>query len=171
MPLKDGNVLHMGKCLPRMVNFFSRRATNRFSSVEGFHARLLTRGQQSWRPENLYNVWQRTYGPPNAETSFVKTTKTMFQQKWISKRLIRAYHGDWIQEKKFFKHYVPGELPPLVSKPGEPETPVSSLFLVEVEKRIDVVIHRCCFAPSIYAARGMVLAGKVKVNGQKVLTS
>ncbi|KAK0546044.1 hypothetical protein OC846_005430 [Tilletia horrida] len=46
--------------------------------------------------------------------------------------------------------------------------PTASLFMSEVERRLDVVVFRCCFARSVYEARQMVVHGKVKLNGQKM---
>lgn len=94
----------------------------------------------------------------------------MFQQKWIAKRLVRGYHGDWIQEGKFKKDYLPDSLPPIVGKGtlGEAKVPLASMMFVEIEKRLDTVVFRCCFADSVYKARQMVVHGKVMLNGRKV---
>jgi ribosomal protein S4 len=46
--------------------------------------------------------------------------------------------------------------------------PVGSLMFIEVERRIDVFIFRCCFAHSIYEARRLVIHGYVLLNGKKV---
>lgn len=46
--------------------------------------------------------------------------------------------------------------------------PVGSLMFTEVERRIDVVIFRACFAHSVYEARRMVIHGDVLLNGKKV---
>ncbi|KAI0635383.1 hypothetical protein C8Q77DRAFT_1208703 [Trametes polyzona] len=45
--------------------------------------------------------------------------------------------------------------------------PVGSLMFSEVERRIDVVIFRACFAHSVYDARRMVIHGSVLLNGKK----
>ncbi|GAA5893673.1 mitochondrial 37S ribosomal protein uS4m NAM9 [Sporobolomyces salmoneus] len=139
---KAKNPTHIIKCLPRM----------------------------SWSPANLYNLYQRTYGPPTADTKFTKSALTMFQQKWKAKQLVRGYHGDWIPEKKFKKGYLPNGLPPIVGNKlaGEAKVPLASMMFSEVEKRLDTVVFRCCFADSVYKARQMVIHGKVKLNGQKV---
>ncbi|GAA5850754.1 hypothetical protein JCM5353_000221 [Sporobolomyces roseus] len=139
---KVANPTHIVKCLPRM----------------------------SWSPANLYNLYQRTYGPPTADTKFTKSALTMFQQKWKAKQLVRAYHGDWIPEQKFKKGYLPNGLPPIVGNKlaGEAKVPLASMMFAEVEKRLDTVVFRCCFADSVYKARQLVIHGKVKLNGQKV---
>lgn len=130
----------------------------------------LTNLFQSWSPANLYNLYQRTYGPPTADTKFTKSSLTMFQQKWKAKQLVRGYHGDWIQEGKFKKDYLPDGLPPIVGAKGagEAKVPLTSMMFAEVEKRLDTVVFRCCFADSVYRARMMVVHGKVSLNGRKV---
>ena len=97
----------------------------------------------------------------------------MFQQKWKAKQLVRAYHGDWIPEQKFKKGYLPNGLPPIVGNKlaGEAKVPLASMMFAEVEKRLDTVVFRCCFADSVYKARQLVIHGKVKLNGQKVRIS
>ncbi|BGP40347.1 hypothetical protein JCM10450v2_004328 [Rhodotorula kratochvilovae] len=139
---KAKNPTHIAKALPRM----------------------------SWSPANLYNLYQRSYGPPTIDTKFTKSSLTMFQQKWKAKQLVRAYHGDWLPEQKFKKYYLPDGLPPIVGNKaaGEERVPLASLMFAEVEKRLDTVVFRCCFANSVYRARAMVIHGKVQLNGRTV---
>lgn len=47
-------------------------------------------------------------------------------------------------------------------------SPVGSLMFIEVERRIDVFVFRCCFSPSVYDARRLVIHGHVKLNGKVV---
>ncbi|KAK4056718.1 hypothetical protein OIO90_002270 [Microbotryomycetes sp. JL221] len=152
--------------------------------------------RMSWSASNLYNLYQRTYGPPTSETSFTKSSKTLFQQKWKAKQLVRAYHGDWLQEQKFKRHYLPDSLPPIVaptassssappsssrtsSRPGprrspqevavdSQKVPLASMMFSTLERRLDTVVFRCCFAHSVYRARQMVIHGNVKLNGRRV---
>lgn len=53
------------------------------------------------------------------------TDDTMFQQRWLAKKLVRGYHGDFINEKAFQRWYLP-ELIPDVRPPqqvaGETDT-------------------------------------------------
>lgn len=125
----------------------------------------------------------------------------MYQQRWRSKRLVRAYHGDWIGERRFKDHYLPPTLPPLKApapasdrtrydhlpswaRPKETleaqrgraaqddnRVPIASMMFVDVERRLDVCVFRACFAPSVYKARQMVVHGKVTLNGKKVSES
>ena len=41
-------------------------------------------------------------------------------------------------------------------------------MLTEVERRIDVIIFRACFASSVYEASRLVIHGDVMLNGKKV---
>lgn len=145
---------------------------------------------QSWKAVNLWSIWNRSLGPGAASVKFTKSSRTLFQQRWAAKRFIRAYHGDWIAEKRFQRWFLPRGLPntrpsantqsalsPLQDYTGRKQltqrttsipTPVTSLMLVEVERRIDVFIFRCCFATSAWQARQLVVHGKVKLNGRKV---
>ena len=126
------------------------------------------------------------------------TPMTLFQQRWRSKTLARAYHGDFINEKIFKRWYVPSTLPDVRPKVGMSQesvnmaqytgkydvaerqskkmkqanknaiAPVGSLMFTEVERRIDVIIFRACLAHSVYEARRLVIHGDVLLNGKKV---
>lgn len=122
---------------------------------------------------------------------------TLFKQRWTAKALLRAYHGDYIKETIFKRWYLPQTLPDVrrqssssgaaslnkwakreeavarEAKRIEEErekglAPVGSLMFTEVERRIDVLIFRSCFAPSVYEARRLVIHGSVMLNGKKV---
>jgi len=131
------------------------------------------------------------------DIDFKQTSKTLFQQRWRSKAVVRAYHGDYINEKIFKRWYLPETLPDVrprkqfgkgtgdqaaleefarrrqKEKDFEQEeerrgnAPVGSLMFSEVERRIDVFIFRCCFAHSVYEARRLVIHGDVMLNGKK----
>ena len=48
------------------------------------------------------------------------------------------------------------------------KVPLGSLMFGEVERRLDVLVFRACFAPSAYAAKMLVVNGQVTLNGVKV---
>lgn len=153
---------------------------------------------KSWSSKNLYNLWQRTVGPKSEYITLKFTSNaTLFQQRWKSKAVVRAYHGDYINEKLFKRWYLPETIPDVrprravmagddadslaeyarrkaraqaseeaIAKKGMP--PVGSLMFSEVERRIDTVVFRSCFAESIYEARRLVIHGDVLLNGKKV---
>ena len=106
---------------------------------------------------------------------------------------MRGYHGDWIQEGKFRKQFLPASIPPIIGStsgssalakgkgPAQPSTtdpdrakarggkiPLGSLMFSELERRLDVLIFRACFAPSVYTAKMLVVTGQVSLNGIKV---
>jgi ribosomal protein S4 len=109
---------------------------------------------------------------------------------------VRAYHGDYIPEKIFKRWFLPDTLPDVRPKraiKGNDDTlfamrrqreedyhaeeaafdmaPVGSLMFSEVERRLDTLVFRCCFAHSVYEARRMVLHGRVSLNGKVVCCS
>ncbi|KAJ8582485.1 alpha-L RNA-binding motif-containing protein [Rhizopogon salebrosus TDB-379] len=167
--MRDANVFAFRKAMPRM----------------------------SWSPRNLYNLFRRSCGAEAQAINFTRTPKTLFQQRWLSKALVRAYHGDFINEKIFKRWYLPDTLPDVrprqhpLSTNGDLDAfagrteqlerakkrayeekmkglaPVGSLMLAEVERRIDVFMFRCCFAHSVYEARRLVIHGSVLLNGKK----
>jgi len=152
----------------------------------------------SWAPQNLYNLWRRSVGSLKAETTFIRGGSKLFQERWLSKKLMRAYHGDYVNEKIFKRWYLPQSIPdvrPPQSLSGQDGltlhkwakkdvaagkekrrkedndskglAPVGSLMFSEVERRIDVIIFRACFAHSVYEARRMIIHGSVLLNGNK----
>ncbi|KAG6908448.1 hypothetical protein DXG01_004531 [Tephrocybe rancida] len=151
--------------------------------------------RMSWSPKNLYNLYTRTEGPRKRDIIFKSTTATMFQQRWKSKAVLRAYHGDFIKEKVFKRWFLPETLPDVrpkrkvlgddkasleefaLRKKKEKEleeeeeqkgmAPVGSLMFSEVERRIDVFLFRCCFVHSVYEARRLIIHGDVLLNGKK----
>ncbi|TFY80865.1 hypothetical protein EWM64_g3146 [Hericium alpestre] len=151
--------------------------------------------RMSWSKHNLYNLWRRSLGELRKETDFTRTQATLFQQRWAAKALVRAYHGDFINEKIFKRWYLPSTLPDVrprrvqasadseVSKWARPRAsdrearrqeedskelaPVGSLMFAEIERRIDVIIFRSCLASSVYEARRLVVHGDVLLNGKK----
>jgi ribosomal protein S4 len=52
--------------------------------------------RQSWNKYNLYNLWRQR----NPTIGF-HDHETFFQQKWRSKGLLRAYHGEHIKEREW----------------------------------------------------------------------
>ncbi|KIJ44313.1 hypothetical protein M422DRAFT_779403 [Sphaerobolus stellatus SS14] len=67
--------------------------------------------RMAWGGRNLFNLLVRSFGHRKEETDFRTSTKTLFQQRFISKKLVRAYHGDHINEKAFKRWYLPTTLP------------------------------------------------------------
>jgi len=53
-------------------------------------------------------------------------------------------------------------------KEWDSQAPVGSMMFAEVERRLDVLVFRACFAKSVWAARQYVVNGHVKLNSQVV---
>lgn len=147
--------------------------------------------RMSWSPRNLYNLLNRSTNPQKVrQTNHTQTHTTIYHQRATSKRLVRGYHGDHIPETRFKRWFLPIDLPsysnPAAAGSSQPRPggifermskleakektvmPISSLFVREIERRLDTAVFRCCFARSIYEARALVVQGKVKLNGTKV---
>ncbi|KAI0685280.1 hypothetical protein BC835DRAFT_1514237 [Cytidiella melzeri] len=67
--------------------------------------------RMSWAPHNLYNLYRRSLGDEARKANWTRTTVSLFLQRWQSKALVRAYHGDVIPEKVFKRWYLPTVLP------------------------------------------------------------
>lgn len=95
---------------------------------------------QSWSPKNLYNLWRRSVpdGDRYTDAMFKHLPKSvsLFQQRWKSKTLVRAYHGDHINEKIFKRWYVPSTLPDV--RPRRAKFPVASIGLKQWARKNDV---------------------------------
>ncbi|KAI9031272.1 hypothetical protein DFJ74DRAFT_602098 [Hyaloraphidium curvatum] len=94
----------------------------------------------------------------------------LFKQRWVAKRETRAYHWDHITERQFLlRHFTPRiKLPDMGAADRHLYPPTAMLCYAELERRLDIVVHRCLFAPSVWAARALVVQGHVKVNGTTV---
>lgn len=144
--------------------------------------------RQSWNKYNLYNLSRAEV--PNF------SSRTNFQQKWTSKALTRAYHGETIKEKhwqRLFRRNIRSVVPldhaqlarsdgheqaegrgsGLDSHPDKkphalPRTPYMNMIYAPTERRLDTAIFRALFASSTRQARQFVIHGDVKVNGKRV---
>lgn len=146
----------------------ARKARNVYSTVQ-------MAPRMSWHPANLFALHERSLGQRAQETVFKASNRSVHWQRFRSKALLRGYHGDWIQEKRFKSHWLPANLPRVQhnrlgqkAEALEQSTPVTSMMWVELERRLDVAVFRACFADSIYEARRMVIHGAVRLNGAKV---
>src|ERR1051325_1078966 len=128
----------------------------------------LSRGliRMSWSKRNLFVIYQRGNRPPRPQN------RTLFQQKWQARKDTRAYHGAQLSEQQFRRLFEP-KLPTSninlhIKEQKEKHPPVSVLTYASLERRLDFIVFRSCLASSIWAARQMVIHGKVSVNGKKV---
>lgn len=80
-----------------------------------------------------------------------------FKKRLVEKQKLRFSY--WVSEKQF-RNYVKEAF----QKPGIPGETLMSLL----ERRLDNIVYRLGFAPTLLSARQLVVHGHVRVNGRKV---
>ncbi len=113
----------------------------------------------AWNRQNVFNLMRKRL--PDL------SKKSVFQQRWIAKRELGAYHIPAITQRQFLERHFKVELPvqKLTRKELEKVPAMQALTFAEMERRLDVVVFRSHFARSFWGARRAVSSGKVKVNG------
>jgi len=113
-------------------------------------------GENIWgRPKSPVN--RREYGP-GQHGQRRKGKLSDFGVQLRAKQKLKGYYGD-ISEKQFRKTYEEAAR----RKGDTPE-----LLIGLLESRLDALVYRCKFVPTIFAARQFVNHGHVKVNGKRV---
>jgi small subunit ribosomal protein S4 len=112
-------------------------------------------GVNLWgRAKSPFN--KREYGPGQHGQARKKPTDYAIQLR--AKQKLRGYYAN-IGERQFFRYYTEAR-----RRKGD-----SGHNLVELlERRLDAVMYRMKFVPTMFAARQFVNHGHVKVNGQRV---
>jgi len=112
-------------------------------------------GENVWgRPKSPIN--KREYGPGmHGQRRRGKTSD--FGLQLMAKQKLKGYYGN-INEKHFERIY--GEA---VRRRGN----TAELLIGLLESRLDAVVYRAKFVPTVFAARQFVNHGHVKVNGVK----
>lgn len=107
------------------------------------------------RPKSPYNT--RQYGPgqhgPNARGK-LSDYGTQLQ----AKQKLKGYYGN-IGEKQFRKYY---------EEASRLRGDTSQNLIGLLEQRLDAVVYRMKFAPTVFSARQLVSHGHVMVNGKRV---
>ena len=127
--------------------------TKRLSSKHKIDRRL---GLNLWgRPKSPFN--RRPYGP-GQHGQARKRKLSDFGVQLAAKQKLKKYYGD-ITEKQFLKIYQEAS-----RKRGD----TSQILIELLERRLDAIVYRMKFVPTIFAARQLVNHGHVKVNGKRV---
>src|SRR6266498_1092419 len=107
--------------------------------------------RMSWSKKNLFIIHQRGNSPPRLQN------RTLYQQKWQAKKDTRAYHGAQLNERQFRRLFEPKLFTSNINLgvKEEKHPPVSVLTYASLERRLDFIVFRSCFASSIWAARQM----------------
>jgi small subunit ribosomal protein S4 len=113
-------------------------------------------GENLWgRPKSPVN--RREYGP-GQHGQRRKGKLSDFGTQLRAKQKLKGYYGD-ISEKQFRKIYDEAN-----RRKGD--TPDNLIGLLE--SRLDAVVYRAKFVPTIFAARQFVNHGHIRVNGKRV---
>ena len=103
-------------------------------------------------PVNVRSYKPGQHGPKGSKKP------TVFGLQLMAKQKLKGYYAN-ISEKKFRKYYKEA-----VRRRGD----TSQILIELLERRLDAVIYRMKFAPTMFAARQVVNHGHVLVNGQRV---
>ena len=113
-------------------------------------------GENIWgRPKSPVN--RREYGP-GQHGQRRKGKMSDFGLQLRAKQKLKGYYGD-LTEKQFRRIYAEAE-----RKRGDTGEQLIGLL----ERRLDAVVYRAKFVPTIFAARQFVNHGHVEVNGKRV---
>ncbi|SDR26492.1 SSU ribosomal protein S4P [Rhizobiales bacterium GAS191] len=116
-------------------------------------------GENLWgRPKSPVN--RREYGP-GQHGQRRKGKISDFGTQLRAKQKLKGYYGN-ISEKQFRRYYA--EAIRLKGDSGEH-------LIGLLERRLDAVVYRAKFVPTVFAARQFVNHGHVKVNGRRVTIS
>jgi len=112
-------------------------------------------GENIWgRPKSPVN--KREYGP-GQHGQRRKGKATDFGIQLRAKQKLKGYYGD-VTEKQFKKAYI--EASRMKGDTGQN-------LIGLLERRLDAVVYRAKFTPTIWSARQLVSHGHVRVNGVK----
>ncbi len=110
------------------------------------------------------NLWGRSKSPVNkreygpGQHGQRRRKPSDFGVQLMAKQKLKGYYGN-ISEKQFLRYYKEA-----VRRAGD----TSENLIGILECRLDAVIYRMKFVPTVFAARQLVSHGHVKVNGVKV---
>ena len=114
------------------------------------------------------NIWGRPKSPLNKRESRPgqhgerrQGKLSDYGQQLRAKQKLKGYYGD-VTEKQFKKSYV---------EASRMKGDTSQNLIGLLERRLDAVVYRAKFVPTVFAARQFVSHGHVKVNGRRVTIS
>jgi small subunit ribosomal protein S4 len=112
-------------------------------------------GENIWgRPKSPVN--KREYGPgQHGQRRKGKTSDFGLQLK--AKQKLKGYYGE-VTEKQFKAQY---------TEAARMKGDTSQNLIGLLERRLDAIVYRAKFAPTVFAARQLVSHGHIRVNGVK----
>ncbi|MBZ6378942.1 30S ribosomal protein S4 [Pacificimonas flava] len=112
-------------------------------------------GENIWgRPKSPVN--KREYGP-GQHGQRRKGKMSDFGIQLRAKQKLKGYYGD-VTEKQFQKYY---------TQAARMKGDTSQNLIGILERRLDMIVYRAKWAPTIFAARQLVNHGHIRVNGDK----
>ena len=112
-------------------------------------------GVNLWgRPKSPVNL--RDYGP--GEHGQRRRKPSDYGLQLQAKQKLKGYYGN-ITEKKFRRYYEEA-----VRRKGD----TSEILVGELERRLDAVVYRMKFVPTVFASRQFINHGHIRVNGKRV---
>ncbi len=113
-------------------------------------------GVNLWgRPKSPFN--SRPYGP-GQHGQARKKKPTDFGIQLMAKQKLKGYYGN-ISEKQFRRYY---------DEASRLRGDTSQNLIGLLERRLDAVVYRAKFVPTVFASRQFISHGHVTVNGKKV---
>ena len=115
----------------------------------------------------VVNLWGRAKSPFNkreyvpGQHGQSRKKPTDYGTQLQAKQKLRGYYAN-VGERRFYRYYQEA-----VRRPGDSGHNLVALL----ERRLDAVVYRMKFVPTIFAARQFVNHGHVKVNGKRVTIS
>ena len=110
------------------------------------------------RPKSPFNT--RAY-PPGQHGQSRKGKPTDYGVQLIAKQKLKSYYGN-INERQFRNIYRKA-----IKKRGD----TTENLIALLERRLDTIVYRGKFAPTVFAARQLINHGHIKVNKKKVNVS
>ena len=111
------------------------------------------------------NTWGRAKSPvnkrkykPGQHGPVAHTKRTDYGTQLSAKQLLKGYYGN-ISEKKFRSYYDEA-----MRRTGD----TASEIIAQLESRLDAIVYRANFVPTVFAARQVVSHGHILVNGKRV---
>ena len=108
------------------------------------------------RPKSPYN--KRNSRPGQHGSDGQRRKLSDYGNQLFAKQKLKFYYGD-LTEKQFRKIY---------DKASNIKGDTSQILIELLERRLDVIVYRMKFVPTIFAARQLVNHGHVKVNDKRV---
>ena len=128
--------------------------TKRISAKYKIDRRL---GCNLWgRPKSPYNKRNSRPGQHGADNQRRKLSD--YGNQLFAKQKLKFYYGA-LTEKQFRKIY---------QKASNIKGDTSQILIELLERRLDAIVYRMKFVPTIFSARQIINHGHIKVNGKKV---